>query len=110
MHPASGGGTIRYSVVGRWHGGIAEVSWDGHRFEGPGDLVADVKGHAGGGADHLAGALGAIGRAMDEVLSLRVDDGGTPWDVDTRPIRPASAWRRRQILRAASPKGSARPA
>ena len=96
---------IRYTVLGRWRGMPAEVSWESGRFHGPPGVLAEIDAMARPGDDlqRLPTALMLIGQALDQVDRLQVDDGENPWDFDARPIRPASAWRRRQMYSISDP-------
>ena len=95
---------VRYTVAGRWRGMDAEVTWEDGRFFGPPHLVAKVRALAKPTDDlcRPATSLALIGHVLDEVQSLRVDDGQDPWDFDARPIRRLSAQRRRQAYEAAA--------
>lgn len=95
---------MRYTIAGLWREKETEVTWQDGQFFGPPDLVARVRAIAESTDDlcRLSTSLDLIGQVLDEVQSLRVDDGQDPWDFDARPIRRLSAQRRRQAYEAAA--------
>lgn len=92
--------TARYIVLGRWCGSSVQVAWQDGEFRGPDAVVQALRRLVSPNDDlrELTTALSLIGRVLDRVDTLQVDDGQRPWDFDARPIRPASARLRRQIL------------
>lgn len=90
----------RYVVRGRWGGSSVQVVWQDGEFHGPDAVVLALRQLVSPNDDlrELTTALSLIGRVLDRVDTLAVDDGQRPWDFDARPIRPASARRRRQIV------------
>jgi hypothetical protein len=96
---------VRYTIVGQWRGAEAVVNWESGSFDGTPGAVDAIRAQVAPGDDvaRLTTALSLIGRTLDRVDQLRVDDGEHPWDFDAKPVRPLSAWRRRQMLRSGEP-------
>lgn len=73
--------SVVYTVEGEWRGASVRISWDGARFIGPRTLVAALEAMVAPADDlqKLATALALIGRTLDSVDRLLVDDGDNPW-------------------------------
>lgn len=96
-------GGVIYTVLGLLEDQSVWVAWDGSSFAGSPLALQTIERLR---RDRMVGGLGAaltlIGRALDRVDQIRVDDGEQPWQFDAASPGPASTSRRRQILRSTS--------
>lgn len=86
------GGGVRYTVLGRWRGAHAKVVWQNGAITADPRLLDELytASRPGDDTSRLGTALELIGRCMDEVDRLVMDDGEEPWIFSPRRAKRGS--------------------